>query len=68
MQHQIVSREAWLAGRLDHLRAAGSVGGLADRWPQLSKGVHPYRIDRRPIVQWPRIEAGCSDILGTTAR
>jgi len=37
-------------------------------WPQLPKGVHPYRINGRPIVQWPRIEAGRSDDLGTTPR
>jgi predicted dithiol-disulfide oxidoreductase (DUF899 family) len=36
-------------------------------WPKLSRGVHPYRIDGRPIVQWPRLEAGHSDNLGDTA-
>jgi predicted dithiol-disulfide oxidoreductase (DUF899 family) len=34
-------------------------------WPQLPKGVHPYRADGRPIVQWPRVKAGYSDELGT---
>jgi predicted dithiol-disulfide oxidoreductase (DUF899 family) len=35
-------------------------------WPQLSKDEHPYRIDGRPIVQWPRLATGSSDNLGTT--
>jgi predicted dithiol-disulfide oxidoreductase (DUF899 family) len=34
-------------------------------WPQRPKGEHPYRADGRPIVQWPRLKAGCSDDLGT---
>ena len=34
-------------------------------WPQRPKGVHPYRTDGRPIVQWPRLKAGHSDDLGT---
>ncbi len=37
-------------------------------WPQLPKGVHPYRTDGRPIVQWPRVKAGYSDDLGTGGR
>jgi predicted dithiol-disulfide oxidoreductase (DUF899 family) len=37
-------------------------------WPQLPKGDHPYRIDGRPIVQWPRVKAGYSDDLGTGRR
>ena len=37
-------------------------------WPQLRKGVHPYRTDGRPIVQWPRVKAGYSDDLGTGGR
>jgi hypothetical protein len=37
-------------------------------WPQLQKGVHSYRIDGRPIVQWPRLEAGYSDDIGTGSR
>ena len=32
-------------------------------WPQLPKDVHPYRVDGRPIVQWPRVKAGHSDDL-----
>jgi predicted dithiol-disulfide oxidoreductase (DUF899 family) len=35
-------------------------------WPQIPKGVHPYRVDGRPIVQWPRVKAGHSDDLGTS--
>jgi predicted dithiol-disulfide oxidoreductase (DUF899 family) len=34
-------------------------------WPQQPKGQHSYRIDGRPIVQWPRVKAGYSDDLGT---
>ncbi len=34
-------------------------------WPQQPKGEHPYRMDGRPIVQWPRLKAGRSDDLGT---
>ena len=34
-------------------------------WPQRAKGQHNYRIDGRPIVQWPRLKAGYSDDLGT---
>jgi predicted dithiol-disulfide oxidoreductase (DUF899 family) len=37
-------------------------------WPQRSKGEHPYRINGRPIVQWPRLKAGHSDDLGTGKR
>ena len=37
-------------------------------WPQRPKGEHPYRTDGRPIVQWPRVKAGCSDDLGTGAQ
>jgi predicted dithiol-disulfide oxidoreductase (DUF899 family) len=37
-------------------------------WPQRLKGVHPYRTDGRPIVQWPRLKAGHSDDLGTGRR
>ncbi|MDR4462657.1 MAG: DUF899 domain-containing protein [Nitrospira sp.] len=36
-------------------------------WPQPWKDdeeEHPYRIDGRPIVQWPRVKAGHSDDLG----
>ncbi|HUZ32743.1 MAG TPA: DUF899 family protein [Xanthobacteraceae bacterium] len=37
-------------------------------WLQLPKGVHPYRTDGRPIVQWPRVNAGYSDDLGNGGR
>jgi predicted dithiol-disulfide oxidoreductase (DUF899 family) len=33
-------------------------------WPQRPKDEHPYRTDGRPIVQWPRLNAGYSDDLG----
>lgn len=36
-------------------------------WPQPwldVEGNNPYRIDGRPIVQWPRVRAGFSDDLG----
>jgi predicted dithiol-disulfide oxidoreductase (DUF899 family) len=32
-------------------------------WPQMPEGMHPYRVDGRPIVQWPRVNAGHSDDL-----
>jgi predicted dithiol-disulfide oxidoreductase (DUF899 family) len=32
-------------------------------WPQLPQREHPYRVDGRPIVQWPRVKAGYSDNL-----
>jgi predicted dithiol-disulfide oxidoreductase (DUF899 family) len=34
-------------------------------WPKWSKDEHNYRIDGRPITQWPRLKAGYSDALGT---
>jgi predicted dithiol-disulfide oxidoreductase (DUF899 family) len=37
-------------------------------WPQVQKGKHPYRTHGRPIVQWPRLNAGYSDDLGTGGR
>ena len=37
-------------------------------WPKWPKGMHPYRRDGRPIVQWPRVKAGYSDDLGTGKR
>jgi len=37
-------------------------------WPQRAKGEHNYRIDGRPIVQWPRLNAGHSDDLRTGGR
>jgi len=33
-------------------------------WPRRPEGTHAYRIDGRPIVQWPRLDAGYSDDLG----
>jgi predicted dithiol-disulfide oxidoreductase (DUF899 family) len=32
-------------------------------WPQRPQGEHPYRTNGRPIVQWPRLNAGYSDDL-----
>jgi predicted dithiol-disulfide oxidoreductase (DUF899 family) len=37
-------------------------------WPQRPKGEHPYRNNGRPIVQWPRLNAGYSDDLETGRR
>jgi predicted dithiol-disulfide oxidoreductase (DUF899 family) len=37
-------------------------------WPRRSEGKHNYRHDGRPIVQWPRLNAGWSDDLGTGGR
>jgi hypothetical protein len=37
-------------------------------WPQRPEGEHNYRIDGRPIVQWPRLNAGHSDDLRTGRR
>ncbi len=37
-------------------------------WPQLPNGKHNYRVDGRPIVQWPRLRAGHSDDLRTDKR
>jgi predicted dithiol-disulfide oxidoreductase (DUF899 family) len=34
-------------------------------WPQQPEDEHPYRVGERPIVQWPRVNAGHSDDLGT---
>src|SRR5277367_3092137 len=34
-------------------------------WPRRPKGQHGYRSDGRPIVQWPRVNAGYSDDLET---
>jgi predicted dithiol-disulfide oxidoreductase (DUF899 family) len=36
-------------------------------WPRRD-GEHSYRIDGRPIAQWPRLKAGHSDDLGTDKR
>jgi predicted dithiol-disulfide oxidoreductase (DUF899 family) len=40
-------------------------------WPQPwndDEEANPYRIDGRPIVQWPRVKAGYSDNLGASRR
>ena len=37
-------------------------------WPQWPEDEHEYRTDGRPIVQWPRVNAGYSDDLGTGTR
>jgi predicted dithiol-disulfide oxidoreductase (DUF899 family) len=37
-------------------------------WPQQPEDEHSYRIDGRPIVQWPRVKAGYSDDLGPGGR
>ncbi|MCV3239954.1 DUF899 domain-containing protein [Mesorhizobium sp. ZC-5] len=36
-----------------------------DGWLKLSEEEQGYRFDGRPIVQWPRVNAGYSDDLGT---
>jgi predicted dithiol-disulfide oxidoreductase (DUF899 family) len=42
-----------------------SPAGWPRRW---GVGDHPYRTDGRPIAQWPRLDAGRSDDLGTQGR
>src|ERR1700733_10405952 len=37
-------------------------------WPQRAEGQHNYRIDGRPITQWPRLKAGYSDDLAAGRR
>jgi predicted dithiol-disulfide oxidoreductase (DUF899 family) len=37
-------------------------------WPQRWEGKQRVRTDGRPTAQWPRLEAGYSDDLGTTGR
>jgi predicted dithiol-disulfide oxidoreductase (DUF899 family) len=37
-------------------------------WPQGKSEPHPYRIEGRPIAQWPRLKAGYSDDLGSGMR
>src|SRR5579871_2667741 len=37
-------------------------------WPQQPEDEHAYRIGERPIVQWPRVNAGYSDDLGPQRR
>ena len=57
--------------RLLDLTVYGRQEGWEDSpagWPQRSEGDHNYRVDGRPIGQWPRLEAGHSDDLGTGRR
>src|SRR5438477_463111 len=51
----------WHAGR----PAPEQCEDSPDGWPKWSKDKHSYRIDGRPITQWPRLKAGHSDDLGT---
>ena len=37
-------------------------------WPHRFEGKQNFRIDGRPIAQWPRLKAGHSDDLGTGSR
>jgi predicted dithiol-disulfide oxidoreductase (DUF899 family) len=37
-------------------------------WPQPRKGKQNFRTDGRPIPQWPRLQAGYSDDLGSDRR
>lgn len=49
------------------LTAYGRQEGFEDSpagWLKLSEDEQGYRIDGRPIVQWPRVNAGYSDDLG----
>lgn len=49
------------------LTAYGRQEGFEDSpagWPKLPEDEQGYRIDGRPIVQWPRVNAGYSDDLG----
>lgn len=57
--------------RLLDLTVYGRQEGWEDSpagWPKLPEGQHAYRTDARPIVQWPRVNAGYSDDLGTGTR
>ncbi len=42
--------------------------GWPQRWGANTREPNPYRTNGRPIAQWPRIEAGRSDDLGTNSR
>jgi predicted dithiol-disulfide oxidoreductase (DUF899 family) len=44
-----------------------SPAGWPQRWGE-GTGAHAYRSNGRPIVQWPRLNAGYSDDLGTGKR
>src|SRR5690348_13857957 len=37
-------------------------------WSKRPEGTHSYRTEGRPIVQWPRVNAGHSDDLGSGGR
>lgn len=57
--------------RLLDLTVYGRQEGWEDSpagWPKLPEGQHAYRTDARPIVQWPRVNAGYSDDLGSGTR
>lgn len=51
-----------------------TVYGRQEKWEDSPPGwlqhewEHPYRIDGRPIAQWPRIKAGHPDDLGESAQ
>ena len=59
---------SYAVARPDRLRAAGDVGGLADRLATTVGRRAPYRTDGRPTAQWSRLKAGYSDDLGTGRR
>jgi predicted dithiol-disulfide oxidoreductase (DUF899 family) len=42
--------------------------GWPRRWGTNTKQPNPYRTNGRPIAQWPRLQAGRSDDIGTTPR
>jgi predicted dithiol-disulfide oxidoreductase (DUF899 family) len=53
--------------RLRDLTVYGRQEGWEDSpsgWPQRPKGERNYRTHGRPIVQWPRLNAGYADDLG----
>ena len=57
--------------RLLDLTVYGRQEGWEDSpagWPTFPEGMHAYRTGGRPIVQWPRVNAGHSDDLGTGGR
>jgi hypothetical protein len=63
---KVVDRNTFQA-QLDALRVREKAHTREDSpagWPQRPKDEHPYRTDGRPIVQWPRLNAGYSDDLG----
>jgi predicted dithiol-disulfide oxidoreductase (DUF899 family) len=44
-----------------------SPAGWPQRWGENTGEPNPYRMGGRPIAQWSRLAAGCSDDLGTGA-